>query len=250
MNKLEQALQLRGFFISHKDGYYWLNKGSQPDDAKELKRMFETLKIPATFIDDKFIVDTDTIDNRCLQEIIWYPARNHEAGGNGGWRSWKYFIKGIHGPKISTVSLETGVALFVKSLSAAGIRTVLSCDGHGGKAPIIAFLGRYNACWFMVLYRNIFVNLPLNYSWELDYTECSDVHLTAKSKAGNWNLQLVLEDTYLMANYLLENAQRISQIKRDLFGANRNSTRKLVKEMSLEELTDWMERRYLEKVSY
>ncbi|TDK59499.1 hypothetical protein E2K98_19970 [Bacillus salipaludis] len=55
-----------------------------------------------------------------LRKIIWYKARNHEAGGGRGWRTWKYFKKRNHGPKINTFSLETGIALLVKAMRAAG----------------------------------------------------------------------------------------------------------------------------------
>jgi len=100
----------------------------------------------------------EKLDVQKFQEVIWYGAKNHEAGGNGSWRSWKYFTKGIYGPKVSTITLGSGVALFVKSLSAAGITTISSCDGHGKRSPYISFFGHYNACWFMVLYKNLLHN--------------------------------------------------------------------------------------------
>lgn len=50
-----------------------------------------------------------------------------------------------------------------------------------------------------------------------------------------------------MASLLLQNGKQISEVKRELFGTNRNSTRKLLKEMSIEELVEWMEQKYLAK---
>ncbi|WP_156509949.1 hypothetical protein [Rossellomorea aquimaris] len=178
-------------------------------------------------------------------KLIWYPAQNHEAGGNGGWRSWKYFIKSIHGPKVRTLTLETGVALFIKSLSSAGITTISSCDGHGRKAPFVSFFGRYNACWFKVLFCNNFKSDTLNYEWNFRTSLSSDWDLVAVKKELRWDLHYVLEDTYQFANFFLENSKTISTMKRHIFKNNRNSNRKLLKGKDFGELYDWMETRYL-----
>jgi hypothetical protein len=247
MNHFAKALHMRGFFIVEEDGYIRLGKGSHPKENMDLKEMLEILNVPATFHDQKITIGPEKLEDRKLHEIIWYPAKNHEAGGNGGWRSWKYFLKGIYGPKVRTITLETGIALFIKSLSAAGIRTISSCDGHGKKSPHIAFFGHYNACWFMVLYKNQLKNLNLHYDWEIKQKECSDPLLIAHRWTYEWDLDLVLEDTYRMASFLLQNGQLISEFKRELFGANRNTINKLVKYMSFDELVEWMEQKYLEK---
>lgn len=247
MNDITKALKMRGFFIVEEDDHLRFGSGSHPNDEKDLKQMLEKLDIPATFYDHKIIILSENFDDKKYQEIIWYPAENHEIGGNGGWRSWKYFIKGIYGPKVRTITLESGLALFVKSLSAAGITTISSCDGHGKKSPCISFLGHYNACWFRVLYKKLLNNFNLNYNWEIEHFAGADPYLIAQTRTGKWELQLVLEDTYRMACFLLQYGQQISEVKRELFGTNRNSTRKLVKDMSVEELTQWMEQKYLEK---
>ncbi|MCH1624484.1 hypothetical protein [Fredinandcohnia quinoae] len=246
MSDLVKALQKRGFFIVEEDDYFTLGKGSHPKDLMDLKQMLDRLNISVTFQGEKVIM-TGELDDRKIHEIIWYPARNHEAGGDGGWRSWKYFINGMYGPKVRTITLETGVALFIKSLSAAGVRTISSCDGHGKKSPYISFFGLYNACWFMVLYKNLLSDLDLNYNWRIEDKGFSDPHIIANSNTGKWDLRLVVEDTQRMASVLLQNSKRISELKRELFGANRKSTRKVVKEMSVEELIVWMEQRYMEK---
>jgi hypothetical protein len=227
-----------------------LGKGSHPKDIIDLKNMLDELNVPATFNNQKITIGIESLEDCKINEIIWYPARNHEAGGDGGWRSWKYFIKGIYGPKIRTITLETGVALFVKSLSAAGIRTISSCDGHGTKLPNIAFFGHYNASWFAVLFKNLLKNLKLHYDWEVENKDCLDLRLIAKSRTCKWDLKLVLEDTYQMACFLLQNGQRISKVKRELFGENRNTIKKQVKNMSFDELVEWVEQKYLEKTLF
>ncbi|MEH7388589.1 hypothetical protein V7147_24805 [Bacillus sp. JJ1521] len=243
MNELSKALQLRGFFIVEESGYLRLGKGSHPDDEKDLKQMLANLNIPVTVNNQKINGLLDSLDAKKFQEIVWYPAKNHEAGGNGGYRSWKYFIKRMYGPKVRTNTLETGVALFIKSLSGAGITPISSCDGHGKRSPYISFFGVYNACWFMVIYRNLLNKLELNYEWEIEKWNFSDPCLIAQGNTGNWNLELVLEDTSKMAGFLKDNGQKLSKLKRELFGANRNSIRKQLKEMSHNEIIEWMEQK-------
>ncbi|MBS4199321.1 hypothetical protein KHA93_06595 [Bacillus sp. FJAT-49732] len=51
-----------------------------------------------------------------------------------------------------------------------------------------------------------------------------------------------------MAEFLLKNGKGISELKRELFRANRNSTRKLVKVMNEAELISWMEQKLLERI--
>ncbi|UOK56130.1 hypothetical protein MGI18_13885 [Bacillus sp. OVS6] len=200
MVQLVKALQLRGFYIREMEGHLTLSKGSHPSDLKALKDLFDDCDIEYIFEDEMFYIIQKNVDESTLDRIVWYPAKNEGAGGVG-YRSWKYFIKGRHGPKICTLALETGVAVFFKSLSAAGINTVLSCDGHGIKAPIVSFYGRYNACWFLVLFNAHLKENKFNYNWELTRTNQSDIDLIALKTNYGWNLELLLEDTLKMASF-------------------------------------------------
>lgn len=244
MSSLIKALKHRGFFVTGNDETINISNGNHCDDITLLLNLLKKLRVTAS-LDGQTITIEDEHISVNFNEVIWYPATNHEAGRNGGWRSWKYFIKTIYGPKIPTLSLEPGVALFVKALSAAGITTVSCCDGHGKKAPVISFYGRYNACWFLVLFEDTIKKEVLNYEWTLLMDKDSlDLDFIGKSKDNRWVLELVLEDTYKIANHFLVNSQYFSQIKREIYGANRRSNRKLVKEMSFHDLYDWMEAKY------
>lgn len=229
------------------DHYIRLGKGSHPADEEDLKRILEKIAIPFTFENQRIKLLYKNIEAKKYQEILWYPAENHEAGGNGGFRSWKYFIRSMYGPKVRTIALELGVALFVKSLGAAGITVVSSCDGHEEKPPYISFYGHFNACWFMVLYKYILNSMSLHYDWKIENWRFVDPKIIACSRTGIWDLELVLEDTYKMACFLLMNGEQISKLKKELFGANRNSTRKRLKQTSAQELIEWMELKFLEK---
>lgn len=104
MNEFVKALNMRGFFLVEEDDCLKFGKGSHPNDEKDLMHILEKLDIPATFYDHKITVLSENLDDKKYKEIIWYPAKNHEAGGNGGWRSWKYFIKRYYGPKVRTIT--------------------------------------------------------------------------------------------------------------------------------------------------
>ncbi|MDX8289117.1 hypothetical protein SLL00_04910 [Metabacillus indicus] len=246
MVKLITALQLRGFYIREVEGHLTLSRGSHPSDLKALKNLFDNCDIGYKFDDEKFYIFQEDFDEFTLERIVWYPAEH--GAGDVGYRSWKYFIKGRNGPKICTLALETGVALFVKSLSAAGITTVLSCDGHGTKAPIVSFYGRYNACWFLVLFNAHLKENKFNYNWELTRTNQSDIDLIALKTNYGWDLELVLEDTLRMASFFGDNSATISQLKHNIFIRNRRSNRTLLKRKNFQETYDWMQLKYQDYV--
>lgn len=245
--RLRNTLHTRGFFINEIEGSLTLAMGSHPSDLKDLMEIFNECNIDYEFEDERFLIIHDNVDESTLNKVLWYPAK-HEGLGGVGYKSWKYFIKGRYGPKIRTIALETGVALFVKSLSAAGISITLSCDGHGQRTPVISFNGRYNASWFMMLLDAHLMKQSFNYEWKLTRTEYPNVDLTAIQKHHGWNLELVLEDTIKIACFFLDNSESISQLKNNIFGSNRNSTSKHLKHKSFYEVNEWMKFRYDEYV--
>ncbi|MCM3767716.1 hypothetical protein [Neobacillus niacini] len=244
LDKLANALRLRGFLLQKMDDHIYIEKGNPNQDLVNLVEMFREVGISMKLDDRKIYLLDDDIDERDLHNIIWYKASNHEAGGGSGWSYWKYFIKRNHGPKINTFVLETGVALLVKALSAAGIVTISSCDGHGKRSPFIVFCGRHNAVWFQILLDEVEDKLRLNYDWYFHNVDSRDVCLVAKRKPEGWELEKVLEDTMQMANHFLQEAERLSKLKKDVYGGNYKSNRKLVREMDFEQLSQWMNNKY------
>ncbi|MCM3767740.1 hypothetical protein [Neobacillus niacini] len=244
LDKLANALRLRGFLIQKKDDHIYIEKGNPDGELFYLEEMFRVLGISIKLEDRNIYLLDDHIEERAIHNIIWYKASNHEAGGGSGWSSWKYFIKRNHGPKINTFVLETGVALLVKALSAAGIVTICSCDGHGKRSPFIAFCGRHNAIWFSILLNEVKDKLKLNYEWYFHNVDIRDVSLVAKRKPEGWDLDLVLEDTVQMADYFLAGAASLSKLKREVFGGNYKTTRKTIREMDYEQLSQWMNNKY------
>lgn len=245
LNQLAKVLESRGFLITLNEDHIYFSKGNENRELHYIKEMFNELNLNVRFEDRKIYLMDNIIPTETLKNILWYPPHNHEAGGGSGWRSWKYFSKRNHGPKINTFSLETGVARLVKAISAAGIVTICSCNGHERHSPVIHFCGHHNAIWFEVLLDKIKPDLSLHYDWYIDRTADMDIPLKAKRAEVGWNLEYILEDTNQMADYFIKNAEYLSKLKRELFGKKKKSTRKLVKEMNFNELYQWMSHRYL-----
>lgn len=70
------------------------------------------------------------------------------------------------------------------------------------------------------------------------------IDFTAKKIDVDWDLDKILEDTLQIARYLLQESSNLSETKRKLFRSNYKTRRKMVREMTFEELFQWMEERY------
>jgi hypothetical protein len=241
---LANTLEMRGFLVKPIDNYIYFSLGNKLEDFSQLERLLASLDLKFTCDGNKLFILEDEIQTTILNQILWYPARNHESDSGAGWYGWKYFIKRNHGPKIKTFVLETGVALFVKAISAAGIVTDVSCDGHGRRAPIISFCGKQNAAWFKLLFESKFRDTNFHYEWYFKDPLHLSIIFTARSKDGRWDLEKVLEDTLLMARSILQEANELSKMKKEIFGGNYKTTRKIVREMDFEEHFQWMKQRY------
>jgi hypothetical protein len=244
LTNLANALNKRGFLITLHDDHIYFGKGNHDDEIKYLETMFKRFNLLVRLDDRKIFLLDEGLDQNVLENIAWYKAVNHEAGGGSGWASWRYFITRNHGPKVNTFVLETGVALLVKAISSAGITPICSCDGHGQRAPFIAFAGKQNAVWFNILLDEVKDQMKLNYEWYFQDTDQRDISFAAKKRTEGWNLKLILEDTQLMAEYLLENSDRFSKLKKEIFGGQYKSTRKIVHAMNYEEMSVWMRHKY------
>jgi hypothetical protein len=243
LDQLAHALKLRGFLIKRMDDHIYFSKGNHDDELGYLEAMFKKVNISVSVDGRKIYLLEDHINKTDLDQLIWYSV-SQEAGGGNAWRSWRYFITRNHGPKVNTFILETGVSLFVKALSAAGIVSIMSCDGHGQKSPLISFCGKQNAILFSIFFDEIKDNLKLNYQWYFQNVDALDIDFVARLKQNEWNLEKVLEDTIQMAEYFLNEAERLSELKKDIFGRKYKSTRRLVHEMDFGQMNEWMRNKY------
>lgn len=238
---LVNAMETRGFLIGRTSTSIYFSQGNTREELYLVERMFQEIGCDATIEDRQIYIHSPVTDEQ-LERIIWYPASNHEAGPDDILNSWKYFVKRRHGAKVNTFALETGVARLVKSLSAAGISTFCSCDGHGRRNPYVIFSGRIQAIWFDLQYSETKRVMELNYDWKIKWDSGMGPSLVADklSKIQRWNLQDVLEDTTMIANFFFEHAKELSKTKIEVFGKRLKTSRKIVKTMSDEELYEWM----------
>jgi hypothetical protein len=254
LNQLAEVLIKRGFIVNLKSDHIHFSTGNAKKEIDFLEDMFSEVKINVKIENQQIYLIDSNVSSEKLNKILWYPARNHEAGGGDLWRTWKYFIKRTHGPKINTFSLETGVARLTKAISAAGITTICSCDGHGRRPPQIHFCGWHNGIWFEILFDNIKSDLDLHYEWYVEHSSNCDIPLTARRIDNGWDLEYILEDTNLIADYFIKEATHLSNLKKELFSNKYKSTRKLIKEMNIDELHQWMldkfNNYYLEEGTY
>ena len=92
--------------------------------------------------------------------------------------------------EIRVYDLEPFIARFVKSVSAIGVSTWSSCEGHWGEPAYICFDGRYHRLWFQTIL-NKFIKKKLELVCDWDWLGW-DERCSISSKDGNL-LELYME---------------------------------------------------------
>jgi hypothetical protein len=246
---LLKALKYRGFIVKKGQDGIFFSRGNHVSELDKLKKVLEELNIPVVIVDQFIVPQSEKLTDEQKYKLIWYPARNHEAGGTSLGRFWRSFAKRNHGYKIDTFVLETGVAALSKALSAVGINGNCSCDGHGKSAPFIALTGIHTGIWFNVLLEEIISKAAVfNYTWRMRDFHTRDPILKAeKLKHQRWDLSLVLEDTFKMAELLYANQDELIAVRKKIFKGK--TIARMCKGMNQFELQEWMRQRYKEETA-
>ena len=82
---------------------------------------------------------------------------------------WKDFLSNRFGSLVPVPDLEAGIALLVKVLPWVGVRTSMSCHGHGEQAPKIWLWGYYHSMWCEMIFQKLFSDLPISKLWRFDH---------------------------------------------------------------------------------
>ncbi|MBM3301180.1 MAG: hypothetical protein FJY85_14650, partial [Deltaproteobacteria bacterium] len=130
-----------------------------------------------------------------------------EACEHGHWSKWRDFRNRTHGRKVEVRILDPFIARLVKALSAIGLTTSSSCDGHGENKAAVTFCGVYNKAWFRVILDDFIKqrgNLECN--WRFEDRECIISH------PENRILQLLLE-IQSVAKFLYCNRESLRGVK-------------------------------------
>ncbi|MFC0189443.1 hypothetical protein ACFFJY_14160 [Fictibacillus aquaticus] len=246
---LLKALQYRGFIVRKGEGGIYFSRGNHASELDKLTKVFEELQISFAIEDRLIVPQSEKLTEEQAYKLSWYPARNHEAGGTPLGQYWRSFAKRDHSYKIDTFVLETGVAALCKALSAVGINGISSCDGHGQRAPFIALTGVHNGSWFNVLFEEyIAKEAMLHYTWGMREFHRRDPHFTAeKSEHQSWDLSLVLEDTFKMAELLYARQDELIAVRKKIMKGK--AVARMRKGMNHVELQEWMRQRYKEETA-
>ena len=97
------------------------------------------------------------------ERVLCLAPKNHMIGALRQKETENSFFTCEYGVKITTVELDPGVALFVKTIPVCGLRTVLSCQGHLGSKtlwPEIYFHSKYDLLWAVMIFEELGNCLP------------------------------------------------------------------------------------------
>ena len=125
---------------------------------------------------------------------------------------WEDFLSNRFGSLVRIRELEAGIALLVKVLPWVGVRTGMSCHGHGEQAPKIWLWGYYHSMWCEMIFQKLFSDLPLSKLWRFDHGPedgcfCSAIWVaTSEPVNSEDSKQFLFDQIQLMARRLFDPA--------------------------------------------
>lgn len=151
-NKLLETLLWRGFAVETYQSGLLLHAQSHEQDAAILEACgLDIQRIERVDESDSLFIAPQPTPDSLLKRIFELPARNGMIGAPALDDDFETFKSNEFGPRLDTEHLDRGTALLVKALNHVGVFTVMSCDGHGFKAPQIWLRSR----WDYVLCRHV-----------------------------------------------------------------------------------------------
>ena len=143
---LARALRARGFLVEVRDETVHMTDNAHRDDLAFLRTLSDHFRLGLEIAGTNIRWVRASRGN--LHRIFMGPRIGGEAGYMRWWASWRQFRRFRHGLKAPVSALEDFMAYLVKAVSAAGMSTYSSCDGHGGIEARLDFIGRYSCLWF------------------------------------------------------------------------------------------------------
>jgi hypothetical protein len=172
---LINVINSRGFFVIRYGKYFGMSDNCYfPYDFIFLDRLLKNLGFENVLTDG--IINENNLnifENKINQLKIFFEFTQSSAFrtdyGEGNIPLWGYFKRRRHGWKVPVERLDPFISYLVKAISAAGISTMFSCDGHGIKNPYVAFATKYDAALFSVFFDVYVAELAKKNNWNLDY---------------------------------------------------------------------------------
>ncbi len=147
-NKLLETLLWRGFAAETYQSGLLLHEHTHEQDAAILIACgLDVQKIERVEGSDRLFIAPQPTPDSLLKRIFELPPRNGMTGAPDIDDAFETFKSNEFGPRLDTEGLDRGTALLIKALNHAGVFTVMSCDGHGLKAPQIWLRSRWDYLW-------------------------------------------------------------------------------------------------------
>ena len=148
------------------------------------------------------------------EELLVQMFLEHGAVSGFGYtfEDWSDFKRRAHGTKVPVYLLDPFVSRLVKAISAAGVATDYSCDGHGENKLEVGLGGKYHRAWFRVILDivRISVNIKSRFSINNRYL---------KVFASNDDLLAMYEDVQSVSAYLYDQRKFLRGLKQKTLSA-------------------------------
>lgn len=210
-------LEARGFLLEKDvNNTYVLSGNAHPDDRIFLGNFLQQTRLGR--------LNQDIIElYENIQPFQFASLFSHHKNIDGGhfshYDGWYSFKRRKHGRKIPVEYLDPYIARLVKSLSAIGILTDMSCDGYRkkpgdiSKHPWIVFTDSINAVYFRVLFDTfIQKNTDITCEWTVSKKGAPD-EVSSLVISSNDRLQIYRE-IQQVACLLYDNRQLLRQLKK------------------------------------
>ncbi|WP_438349414.1 hypothetical protein ACP8HI_01625 [Paenibacillus sp. FA6] len=239
--KLAATLVKRGFLLEVEGDCISLSAGNGPQDYKDLKHLLERAGVPVCYSGLQMQILSPIIPIEVLRLVEALPVHYARSHIPDYFYSWKAFTRRSHGVKWNSLSLDRGVAILVKTLSASGILVTGGCDGHRRQAPQVFFASIWSAAWFHVLQQQYLELTGLYYDWEVVIDKHNNPSLQAiLAEHQKWNISMIQHDGLIISEMLHEIGPQLRVMKRQIF-KNRSMRQQAESlENNFDELCEWM----------
>lgn len=158
--RLIQVIEARGFLLEHQDEKISVSDNSflkATGDLTDNDFLDQLLRQKGIGLVNNRIM---TVNGECSNEVLAELFIQHDGceGYGYSFKDWANFQRRQHGQKIPLCLLDPFVARLVKALSAIGIYTHYSCDGHGENKVQLGLSSKYYRAWFETVMRALWNN--------------------------------------------------------------------------------------------
>lgn len=216
--KIGKALMKRGFMVKVEDDLIVFSAGNGKLDFRDARQVLEFAGVPVCYLELQMQILSPVIPPDVLRMIEEMPVHYNRPEILLYCHTWKAFTKRNHGVRWNSLSLDRGIALLVKSLSAAGIMVTGGCDGHGTRAPKVYFASEWAAAWFNIVKDRFLNTEELAYKWVVIADGKGSPRLQASiGGQERWSTQMIQSDTVKMGLVLLQEAPKLRELRRQTF---------------------------------